>query len=371
MSAKLPGWMDYVLLPLINVTLALLVSGLVIVVIGQDPVEAVSQLVQGAFGNGESIGYTLYYATNIIFASLAVAVADHCGLFNIGGEGQAYIAGLGVTLVCLYLDFLPVWLVVPLAILASMIFGAAWAFGPGWLQAKRGSHIVITTIMFNFISYSLMVYLLVNIFIVKGSMAPESRTFLDNAVMPDMRSILGFFGIEVAKSPLNLSFIWALVCSLGVWLLIWRSKWGYAIRVVGANPSAAIYGGIRPDRQIIIAMLISGALAGGVALNEVMGVQHRLVVGFTAGYGFTGIAAAMMGRDHPVGILLAGLLFGALYQGGAELAFNMPEISSDMVVAIQGLVIVFTGSLDNMFRPALARVAQRWFTRSHAVEEGV
>lgn len=356
---KLPGWMDYVLQPLINLVLALIASAIVILVIGQDPVEAVKLLLQGAFGNGESIGYTLYYATDIMFASLAVAVANHCGLFNIGGEGQAYVAGLGVALVCLYLDFLPAPLVIVLAILASMLFGGAWGYIPGWLQAKRGSHIVITTIMFNFISYSVMTYLLVHVFIVPGSMAPESRTFLGNAVLPEMQTILAHFGIEIARSPLNLAFVWALICSFGVWILIWHTRWGYEIRVVGANPSAAVYAGIRPHRQIIITMLISGALAGGIALNEVMGVQHRLLVGFTSGYGFTGVASALMGRNHPVGVLLASLLFGALYQGGAELAFNMPAISSDMVVVIQGLIIVFTGALDNLFRPALLRLAGR------------
>jgi general nucleoside transport system permease protein len=365
---KLPAWMDYILQPLINLMLALVVSALVIVIIGQDPVEAVTLLLQGAFGNGESIGYTLYYATNIIFASLAVAVANHCGLFNIGGEGQAYIAGLGVALVCLYLDFLPAPVVIALAILASMLFGGAWAYIPGWLQAKRGSHIVITTIMFNFISYSVMTYLLVHVFIVPGSMAPESRTFIDSAILPDMKAVMGAFGIEIASSPLNLSFVWALICSVGVWLLIWHTRLGYTIRVAGANPTAAVYAGIRPERQIVVTMLISGALAGGIALNEVMGVQHRLLVGFTAGYGFTGIASALMGRNHPVGVLLASLLFGALYQGGAELAFNMPAISADMVVVIQGLIIVFTGALENLFRPALLRLAGRLSARASTGE---
>jgi simple sugar transport system permease protein len=127
---------------------------------------------------------------------------------------------------------------------------------------------------------------------------------------------------------------------------------------MGASPAAARYAGIVPARQIMLAMLISGALAGGVALNEVMGASHKLMIGFTAGYGFTGIAVALMGRNHPIGILLASVLFGALFQGGGELSFDMPEISSDLVVAIQGLVILFTGALSTMLQRPLLRLWQ-------------
>jgi simple sugar transport system permease protein len=357
--ARLPAWMDYGLLPLINLALAMAVACGIILIIGQDPVEALKILVEGAFGSGESIGYTLYYATNVIFTGLAVAIAFHCGLFNIGGEGQAYMAGLGVTLVALYLDFLPFAVLLPLSILASMLFGAAWAFIPGWLQAKRGSHIVITTIMFNFISYALMTFLVVNWLIQPGQMATESRSFAANATFPSLHDMAAALGFDIVASPLNLSFLWALICSVATWLIIWHTRFGYAIRVVGSNPQAAVYAGIRPERWIVVTMAISGALAGGLALNEVLGVQGRLVLSFTAGYGFTGIAVALMGRNHPVGVFLAALLFGALYQGGAELAFDMPAISRDMVVVIQGLVILFTGALENLFRPALGRLAAR------------
>jgi simple sugar transport system permease protein len=356
--------MDYGLMPAINLLLALVVAGIVVLSIGQDPLQALGLLVEGAFGRAENIGYTLYYTTDMVFAGLAVAVAFHCGLFNIGGEGQAYFAGLGVTLVALYLDFLPFWMLAPLLIIGGMAFGAGWAAIPGWLQAKRGSHVVITTIMFNFISYSVMTYLLVNVLIQPGQMAPESRPFADNATLPALHALAAGLGLDMARSPLNVTFLWALVCLVGVWLFIWHSRFGYAIRVVGANPQAAVYAGIRPDRQIILAMALSGALAGGLALNEVAGVHHRLLVGFTSGYGFTGIAVALMGRNHPVGVLLASLLFGALYQGGAELAFEMPEISVEVVVVIQGLVILFTGALEHLFRPALGRFAARLSRRS-------
>ncbi len=357
--ATLPGWVELAVLPAINLLLALLVAGLVIFVIGHSPVAAIQSMTVGAFGSQEAIGYTLYYATDMIFTGLAVAVAFHCGLFNIGAEGQATIAGLGVALVCLRLDFLPLWVLAPLALLASALFGAGWAAVPGWLQARRGSHIVITTIMFNFIAYALVVYLLVNVLIQPGQMSPQTRPFAAGAVLPSMDRVFAAAGIAIAPTPLNLSFLWALACLVLVWLLIWHTRWGYAIRVAGASPEAARYAGIDPGRQVVLAMLISGALAGGLALNEVMGAQHRLLIGFTGGYGFTGIAVALMGRNHPLGVLLAAILFGALYQGGAELAFDMPDVSNDLVVAIQGLVILFTGALGGMLRPALLRVAGR------------
>ena len=153
--AKLPAWADYGLIPLINLLVAFVVAGLVVLLVGENPLRAAGILFEGAFGSGQNIGYTLYYATNFIFTGLAVAVAFHCGLFNIGGEGQAYIAGLGVALVCLAFDsVLPWWLTFPLAIVAAALVGALWALIPAYLQAKRGSHIVITTIMFNFIAAS-------------------------------------------------------------------------------------------------------------------------------------------------------------------------------------------------------------------------
>lgn len=351
---KLPGWVEYVLIPLINLVVAFLVAGLVVLIVGQSPIKAASLLVQGAFGYGEGLGFTLYYATNFIFTGLAVSVAFHCGLFNIGGEGQAYVGGLGVALVCLWLDgIFPWYMTFMVAVMASALFGAAWALIPGFLQAKRGSHVVITTIMFNFIASSLMVYMLVEVIKPLGSMAPQTRTFLEGGQLPRLDWLLAIFGFDIGGAPFNLSFLVALVAAFFVWLLIWRTRLGYEIRTMGASPKAARYAGIKGARIIIITMLISGGLAGMMALNPIMGDQHRLQLDFVAGAGFVGIAVALMGRSHPVGIIPAAILFGVLYQGGAEISFEMPEISRDMITIIQGLVILFAGALENMFRPAL------------------
>jgi len=356
----LPRWVDVGLLPLVNLAAAMLVTGLLILVLGENPLEAMRVLVFGAFGYGEGVGYTLYYATNFIFTGLAFAVAFHAGLFNIGAEGQAYLGGLGVGLVCLALDrIVPFILILPAAILGGAACGALWGAIPGWLQARRGAHIVITTIMFNFIAAAVMTYLLVNVLIEPGQAAPETRDFAAAAQLPGLDPLLAVVGLDPGRSPLNLAFVLALAASALVWFVLWKTRTGYALRVSGQSHAAARYAGIDPARVTVLAMAFAGALAGLMALNEIMGVQQRLLLGFTGGYGFVGIAVALMGRNHPAGIVAAAVLFGALYQGGSELSFVMPAIGRDMVVVIQGLVILFAGALENMFRPALARAFAR------------
>jgi general nucleoside transport system permease protein len=356
MSAKgeIPTWADVALIPLLNLFVALLISGIVVLIIGENPLEAMWIMLKGAVGSIKGWSYLLYYATNFIFTGLAVAVAFHAGLFNIGGEGQAYFAGLGAAVVGLGLEFLPWPIVIPLAIIASALMGALWGFIPGYLQAKRGSHIVITTIMFNFIASSLMVYLINYWFRPVGKMAVESREVTGAYIMSFRELSKLFFDYRLPSSPLNPTVFLALLVAWAVWYLLWRTKLGYEIRAVGLNTDAAVYAGIRPAKIIMVAMAISGGLAGLVAVNEVLGAQHRLLLEYVQGAGFVGIAVALMGRSHPIGIVLSALLFGLLYQGGTELSFAKPEINRDMIVVIQGLVILFMGALEQTFRPYLA-----------------
>jgi general nucleoside transport system permease protein len=357
MTRKLPAWVEYCLLPLTNLIVASLIAGIVVLLIGENPIRAAYLLGRGAFGSGYGLGYTLFYSTTFIFTGLSVAMAFHAGLFNIGGEGQAYIGGLGVGLVCLAFDsFLPWWLTFPIAILAAALFGAAWAFIPAILQARRGSHIVITTIMFNFIAAAVMVYLLAGPLQKSATLGPRTRDFAEGARLPKLDWLFSPFGVNLGSSPLNITFLLALAMSFLVWLLIWRTRFGYEIRTMGLNPTAARYAGMGEVRIVVLAMMLSGALAGMMALNPVMGDQSRLQLEFTEGAGFVGIAVALMGRSHPVGIIPAAILFGALYQGGAELAFDMPNITRDMIVLIQGLVILFAGAMEHMFRPAMERL---------------
>jgi general nucleoside transport system permease protein len=353
---RLPPWADYVLLPLINLAAALVISALVVLTVGENPLAALATLVDGVVGDPEGIGFTLYYATTFIFTALAVAIPFHAGLFNIGGEGQSMLGGLGVALVCLGLGGWPLWLVLPAALVAAAGFGAAWAFIPAWLQARRGSHIVITTIMFNFIAATLLTWLLVEVLIAPGQSSPESRGFDASTWLPRLHEVLGAFGITVRATPLNLAFLLALIVGGLVWLFLWQSRRGYELRVVGQSEGAARYGGIDGARTVILALCLGGACAGLAAINDVMGAQHRLLLNSTAGSGFIGIAVSLMGRNHPVGIILAALLFGALYQGGSALAFDMPNLPRELVVVIDGLVILFCGALENVFRGPLLRL---------------
>jgi general nucleoside transport system permease protein len=358
-ARRVPGWVNVALVPGANLALALLLSGVVVLLVGENPLRALRVLAAGAFGDAEAVGYTLYYATNFVFTGLAVAVAFHGGLFNIGAEGQAYIAGLGVALLCLGAGGWPTVLVIPAAIAVAAVSGAAWAFVPAWLQARRGSHVVITTIMFNFIAAAVMTHLLVNVLMKPGQQSPETREFDANTWLPQLHEVLRWLGWEIGRSPLNLSAILALAAGALVWFYLWHTRWGYELRALGHSETAAVYAGIPPARTIIVAMSVSGALAGLMSLNEVMGVQHRLLLNFVGGAGYVGIAVSLMGRNHPLGIVLAAVLFGALYQGGSELSFDMPKLTRDMVVVIQGLIILVCGALEYALRGPIETLFRR------------
>ena len=345
-APPLPRWADLVLLPIVCLVVALIVSGGVVALVGQNPLEVITVLVRGAFGTARGISYTFYYATTFIFTGLAVAVAIHGGLFNIGAEGQAIMGGLGTGLAALWFAaYLPGWLMLPVMLLFGAVFGMVWAAVPGYLQAYRGSHVVITTIMCNFIASSVLVYLLVNHLRPKGVMSVESVSFEPSAKLPGMHDALAWLGVQWPSSPLNLSLLLALLSALGVYLFLWRTRPGFHLRAVGSSPSAAEYAGIHSKRQVMVAMAISGALAGMVGMNEIAGVNGKLLLEFVSGAGFTGIAVALMGRNHPVGIILASVLFGALYQGGAEVAFEIRGFSRDMVVVLQGFIVLFSGAM--------------------------
>jgi simple sugar transport system permease protein len=167
-------------------------------------------------------------------------------------------------------------------------------------------------------------------------------------------------------SPLNMTVIFAVLALIAVYILIWHTKFGFAMRTLGHNPTASVYAGISNSKMIMIVMAISGGLAGMVAVNEVMGVQSRIVLDFTSGYGFVGIAVALMGRNHPLGIALSAILFGALYQGGLELQFSMPGVTRDMIVVIQALVIMFTGAMEGLLRPGLENAFMLYLPRQKA-----
>jgi ABC-type uncharacterized transport system permease subunit len=352
-KTELPRWASGFLLPVLNLLSALLVAALVIHLLGESPVESLGILVNSAIVNPEGLSYTLFYASTFIFTGLAVSIAMQAGLFNIGAEGQMYVGGLGLTIAMLAFDaHLPAWLLIPAGMIGAALFGALWAFLPGYLQARRGSHVVVTTIMFNFIAASLMNFIIVKYMIPEGEQNPASRVFSDAAAMPLLNKWFPVLG----DTPLNISFLLAIVALVIYGVMVWRSSWGYQLRATGLNQHAAHYAGVKISRTIIVTMLVSGALAGLAAVNSVMGSTHYLSLNFPAGAGFIGIAIALMGRQHPVGIFLSAVLFGALIQGGFDLSLEKPNIPQETFIFIQGLIILFCGAMENFYAPVVLKL---------------
>lgn len=366
---SMPKWADVVLVPVVSLILAAAISAIVFVAVGQNPWEALKLMAYGAFGTSDFLGYTLFYTTNFIFTGLAVAVAFHAALFNIGGEGQVLLGGLGAALVCLYVP-LPHWSLALLAgAAAAAVLGALWVAIPAYLQARRGSHIVITTIMFNFMASGLLIFMLTGPLKPIGQMQVATKVFDESTHMPSLHDIAQIFGSDLfGRSPVNISIFLALLACVAVWALIWHTRLGYQIRAFGKSESAARYAGISAVNITMIALLISGGLAGMMAVNNTMGINSpQLVDNAAGGAGFIGIAVALMGRNHPIGIVIAALLFGALYQGGAELS-AATQIPVQIVVVIQALVIMFTGALDEMVRAPIEKLFLR-FGRSKVAGE--
>ena len=352
------------LFPLIAVVAAFVVGGIVVLLIGDNPIETYKLLIGSALSWPDGIGYTLFYATPLVFTGLAVAVAFRCGLLNIGAEGQLYVAAFVTAWVGIAFANLSGWLLVPLACLAAILSGAAWGAIPGVLKARFGSHEVINTIMLNFIAFALTSYLVQYHFKAPGDPimqtgfigrqdVPEGMEALKglNAHIPRLGAFVPGFPERI---PLSVAFIIAILACVAVYFFLWRTKWGYEIRATGANPSAAEYGGISVKKQIVLAMAVSGGLAGMVAINEVLGYRYRFYEGFSANYGFTGIAVALLGRNHPVGVLLSAIFFGALIRGGLFVDIFTDRVSKDLVLVIQAVVILFVAA-EALFRGPFSR----------------
>ncbi len=332
--------------PLIAVLAAFAVGGLFVLAIGDSPVQTYRLLIGSALWWPDGIGYTLFYATPLIFTGLAVAVAFRAGLLNIGAEGQLYVAAFATAWVGIAFARLPAILLLPLSMLAAIAAGAVWGGIPGFLKARFGSHEVINTIMMNFIAVALVSYLTQYHYRTPGDPILESAPVGAGAHLMRLgRFIPGF----PERIPLNVSFLFALVACALVYVFLWHTKWGYEIRATGSNPSAAEYGGISTRRQTILAMSISGALAGCVAINEVMGYRHLYYDGFSDNYGFTGIAVALLGRNHPAGVLVAALLFAMLTRGGVPVDAFTEHVTKDIVQILQGVIILFVAS-EEFFR---------------------
>ncbi len=360
---RLTGELTY---PLLAVMAAFLIGGVVVLLIGENPLTVYWLLLTSAFGLYDALGnftwdnwgYTLFYATPLIFTGLAVALAFQCGLLNIGAEGQLYVAAFAAAWVGFTLTGLPGVVLTVLAILAAMLAGGLWGALPGWLKARFGAHEVINTIMLNFVAIGLVSYLTQNYFKVPSDPIMQTGLIAEKAALPRLAVLLAPLGIDFpGRIPLNFTFILALLAAFLVWFFLRRTSWGYELRAAGANPAAAEYAGISVRRQIILAMAISGALAGLVGVNEVLGYRYRYYHDFSPGYGFAGIAVALLGRNHPFGVVLAALLFGALNRGGLFVDIFTDRVSKDLVQVLQAIIILFV-AIEIFFRRGVVTLRQ-------------
>jgi len=320
---------------LFSVSLGLASCLLIAALVGENPFFVLFALIHGAFGSLSDLGYTLFYTTPLIFTGLSVAVAFHCGLFNIGSEGQLYMGALALTALGILLPQLP--LAPVLGILAAFAGGAAWGAIAGALKSYRGSHEVIVTIMLNFVSYSIVGFCILHVFKNPNSQNPET------SLLGKAYSLPGLGDISV-QSPLNGAFIFALLVALGVWFILFKTPWGFEIRMAGSSPETALRSGIPLRRRLVEAMAFSGGLSGLVAVNEIMGFAHKFRDQFSVGYGFIGIAVALLGRNRPLGIVMAALLFGALQKGSLALELDTEKITRDLAGVMQALIILFVAS---------------------------
>jgi simple sugar transport system permease protein len=339
------------LFPLIAVVAAFVVGGILILIIGDNPIEAYRLLFGSAFSWPVGIGYTLFYATPLIFTGLAVLVAFRCGLLNIGAEGQLYIGAFATAWVGITFANLSPWLLIPMCFIAAIVGGGVWGAIPGVLKARFGSHEVINTIMLNFLAVALLSYFTQYHYKAPGDPIMESIPIGQGAHIARLGKFIPGMPQFI---PLNLAFVLALICCGLVYIFLWRTKWGYELRSTGTNPSAAEYGGISVRKQIIIAMTISGSLAGMVGINEVLGYRYRYYDGFSDNYGFTGIAVALLGRNHPVGVIISALLFAVLQRGGIPVDAFTQHVTKDIVQVLQGTIILFVAA-EAFFRGPFAK----------------
>ena len=352
-----------ILWPLVAVFAAFVVGGIIVLIIGDNPLTTFYQLTANSFGSLNDLGYTLFIATPLIFTGLAVAVAFRCGLLNIGAEGQLYVAAFatawvgikfGGTMVNIFGKeenwswySLPSILLILLCIVTAIVAGGIWGAIPGILKAKFGSHEVINTIMLNFIGISLVSYFTQYFFKIPGDPIMQTAEIGRGAHIPRISQYIPGMPDFV---PLSVAFLLAILMCVLVYIFLWKTKWGYELRATGENAFAAEYGGISPKKQIIIAMTISGGLAGMVAVGEVLGYRYRYYDGFSNGWGFMGIAVALLGRNHPIGIFVAAVFFAVLQRGAIFVDIETKYVSKDLVDVLQAIIILFVAALQRFSR---------------------
>ncbi len=335
------SWRDLFLLPMAALLLAMLIGALIMIATSVAPATILQSFVamaRGSLGSMHALSETVTAAIPLVLSGLGIGLAFRAGLFNIGAEGQMVVGGLATAVASFAITGLPIWIHLPLALVIGLSVGALYAAIAGILKAATGAHEVISTIMLNLISFRLLDYVLRQPVIQKeGRSDPISKAVLETAELPRLLAFID------GNLRLHAGLFIMLLAVAVVHRLLFRSKLGFAFRISGENPGAARYAGIHAGLTVVLAMAIAGALAGLAGATQISGVLGRATPGFTAGIGFDAIAVALLGRSHPVGILLAGLLFGALEAGGRQMQVDA-GVSIDLIGIIQALIIIFVAA---------------------------
>jgi simple sugar transport system permease protein len=344
---NLAGLLRAAILPVAAVLAALAIGAVIIALSGADPLQAYAALLEGAVGRSRAIERTLEKATPLIFGGLAVALAFRGGLFNIGAQGQLIFGAIFAAFAGFAITGLPAAVHIPLALLVGALMGALWGALPGMLKAYTGAHEVITTIMLNFVALNLTDWLADGPWKDRspGNIVARTPAVAESAVLP-----------TVGIVPLGV--VLALLVALLVWWVIWRTTLGFELRTVGLNPSAALYAGISTRWVTVLAMVTSGFLAGLGGAVETLGVVGRFQPGFNVGLGFTAITIALLGRTHPLGVIPAALLIGAMQAGASRMQFDA-GVSPEIIDVVQALILFFVAADVIIRRLLRLRVTER------------
>lgn len=331
-------------LPVFATLAALIVGAVMLLLLNVNPLEAYAALWEGAFGSQNALAETLVKATPLLLVGLGICISFRGDVINIGGEGQMIVGAIIGTQVGLMMVDSPGWLVVPLALLAGFAGGALWGGIPGFLKAYFNVNEILSTVMMNAIAVQLMTFLL------RGPMIDPAQAELASKIPQTARLMENFRLPRWIPTRLHLGALIAVVLAVLVYILLWRTTWGYRIRSVGQNPDASAYAGIQVKNYIVLALVLSGAFAGLAGVMQVYGVNYRMITdgsgsGFTGRAGFNGIVAALFGQLHPLGTIPASILFGALLVGANKMQ-RVVQVPSALVIALNGLVVVFVVSSE-------------------------
>lgn len=338
------------LAPIVAFLLALAAGGVILLMLGTNPIEAYGVMLDGAFGNEASLFRTLTRATPLLIIAVGICIAFRAGVINIGAEGQLFVGAISATAFSIYVG--ASWhpaILVPSTLLVGLLAGAAWGAVPGFLKARFEVNEILSTVMMNEIAVQLLLFLLSGPMIDPQQLAQGTRV-PQSAQLPES----SWLARLAPPSQLHTGLFVGLAAAVVVYLLLWRTTLGFRIRAVGQNRDASRYAGIDVPRYLMLGIVLSGALAGLAGAVEVTGITHRVVEGFAVGYGFSGIVVALFGRLHPLGAIPSAFLFGALLVGADRMQRTM-QIPSATITVLQGLVVIFVVSSDLWVRRYSAR----------------